>query len=88
MRQPAIVEELIRRPFKPFRLVLTDGTGVKVRHPELCMLGEHGTAIVSVPSTATAAGLPRYSQYHVIDVTHINRLKRLEPSSQGNGAAN
>ena len=50
MRQPALVEELTRRPFLPFRMVLTDGTGFDVRHPELCMVGEHGTAIVGVPS--------------------------------------
>jgi hypothetical protein len=88
MRQPAIVEELTRRPFQPFRLVLTDGTGFEVRHPELCMLGEHGTAIVGVPSAATAAGLPQYSRYHIIDLTHINRLERLEASAaKGNGAS-
>ena len=88
MRQPALAEELIRRPFQPFRLVLTDGAAFEVRHPELCMLGEHGTAIVGVPSAATAAGLPQYSRYHIVDLTHINRLERLEtPTSQGNGAA-
>jgi len=87
MRQPALAEELARRPFRPFRIVLSDGTGFEVRHPELCMLGEHGTALVGVPSAATIAGLPQYSQYHVIDLTHINRVERLEPStSEGNGA--
>jgi hypothetical protein len=86
MRQPALAEELTRHPFRPFRVVLSDGTGYEVRHPELCMLGEHGTAIIGVPAAA-ATGLPQYSRYFVIDTSHINRLEPLDLSAaSGNGA--
>ena len=88
MRQPVLAEELTRRPFEPFRIVLTDGTGYEVRHPELCMLGELGTAIIGVPSSGSVAGLPKYSRYYLVDVSHINRVERLGlPIPPGNGAA-
>lgn len=27
------------RPFRPFRIHLTDGASYEVRHPEMCLLG-------------------------------------------------
>ncbi len=77
---------LRERPFRPFRLVLTEGTIYEVRHPELFMLGNRSVVI----------GLPRhptetvYDRTTMVNLFHIVRLERLEvpttPGQSGNGA--
>jgi hypothetical protein len=39
MRPKDLIDHLRRRPFRRFRLVLTDGRAFEVRHPELAMVG-------------------------------------------------
>ena len=40
-----LAQALHRQPFKPFRLVLTDGERYEIRHPELFMLGKRSAVI-------------------------------------------
>ena len=38
MRSSEIEKQLHRRPFVPFRLCMSDGSGFDVRHPEMLMV--------------------------------------------------
>ncbi len=48
MRSKDLLDHLHRRPFRRFRLVLTDGRSFEVRHPELAMVGSSTVAIALV----------------------------------------
>jgi hypothetical protein len=48
MRPKDLLEHLRRRPFRRFRLVLTDGRAFEVRHPELAMVGRSTVSIALV----------------------------------------
>jgi hypothetical protein len=85
MRLQELREAVGRRPFVPFRVVMTDGANVEVRHPELCMLGEHGSAIIGVPSAGSTE--PLYNRHVIVDISHIVRLEPQPTSVSGNGSA-
>jgi hypothetical protein len=86
MSHEDLFNHLRERPFRPFRLVLTEGTVYEVRHPELFMLGNRSVVI----------GLPRhptettYERTTMVDLFHIVRLEPLEAPTasgpSGNGA--
>ncbi len=48
MRSKDLVEHLPRRPFRRFRMVLTDGRMFEIRHPELAIVGGSTVAIALV----------------------------------------
>jgi hypothetical protein len=48
MRSDDLLESLRRRPFRRFRLVLTDGRAFEVRHPELAIVGRSTVTIALV----------------------------------------
>ena len=48
MSASELKDRLQRRPFEPFRLVLSSGDAFDVRHPEMALLGKGGI-YVSVP---------------------------------------
>jgi hypothetical protein len=48
MRPQDVLQVLRMRPFEPFRLCLSDGTSVEVRHPGLAIV-EQSKVIVGVP---------------------------------------
>ncbi len=62
-----------RRPFKPFRIHMSDGSCLDVRHPELAMLMSD-RMVIGVPS-ATQAGFVDELQY--CSIMHITRLEEL-----------
>ena len=74
-------EELERhlRPFVPFRIQLSTGETIDVRHPELVMVGKR-SAIVGISNEPT----PRYDRAVTIALLHIVRLDEL---SAGTGTS-
>jgi hypothetical protein len=67
-------DTLRQQPFEPFRLVMTDGTGYDIRHPDLLWVGRR-TAMVGL------AGHPAQTLYEravKIDLLHVIRLEPLE----------
>ncbi len=61
-----LFRQIMTRPFKPFRIVLSDGTGHDVTHPELLQVGTRTT-------TLTALGVEDIK----IDNLHITQLQPL-----------
>jgi hypothetical protein len=76
-------QTLRQQPFVPFRLILTDGVGYDIRHPDLMMVGKH-SAMVGFTSNP---GQTFYERSVKVDLAHISRLEPLEaiPPSGSNG---
>jgi hypothetical protein len=73
------LQEVIRAvPFRPFALVVADGSQVVVHHPEWIAYGGGRTAIVLEPDDRT----------HFIDVMLVTRLELDPPVPAGSIAPN
>jgi hypothetical protein len=74
-----------KRPFEPFRIVLTEGSAYDIRHPDLVMPGRR-SAIIGLPRPDDPERL--YERYVTVDLLHIVRMEALEPAiTPGNGAS-
>ncbi|HWG41451.1 MAG TPA: hypothetical protein VN688_01605 [Gemmataceae bacterium] len=81
MQQEDVEKKVRQRPFKPFRLYLTDGSTYEVRHPELIMLGRRYLVlgIAADPSQTV------FDQSVDIDLFHIVRMDYVETPAAANG---
>lgn len=73
------------RPFRPFRLCITDGATYDVRHPELCVVGARSVFIGMPPAGQPDAGY--YDHFAIVDLIHITRLEPIPapaPDAQQN----
>ncbi len=76
---------LRQQPFEPFRLVMTDGAGYEIRHPDLLLVGQRS-------ATVGLTGDPTQTYYErtvKVDLLHVIRLEPLEakPPASKNGPA-
>jgi hypothetical protein len=78
-------DALKQQPFEPFRIVMTDGQGYDIRHPDLLMVGLR-TATVGLPGQP---GQPVFERDVKVDLLHIIRIEppQVAASPSGNGAA-
>src|SRR6266849_1548404 len=76
---------LQRRPYEPFRLVMTDGIGYDILHPELLMVGQR-SAVVGLTGEP---GQMFYERTVKVDLLHVIRLEPLQnaPPASKNGPA-
>jgi hypothetical protein len=82
---PEELREMLRRqPFEPFRLIMTDGVGFDIRHPDLLWIGLR-TAMVGLTGDP---GQTYFERSVKIDLLHIIRVEPLPviASPPGNGA--
>jgi len=71
---PDDIEALVRkRPFVPFRILLSTGETYDVHHPELVMVGKR-SALIGITSDPT----PRYDRFATISLLHVVRLEPLD----------
>ena len=56
MRPEDILELVRARPFRPFRIRMSDGQQFEVRHPELAMVGR-SQVIVGIPAERGPEGM-------------------------------
>jgi hypothetical protein len=82
------LEDLLKavrtRPFIPFRLLLTHGESLDVRHPEMCMPGARSTVIGLILSSQTQ---PIYDVATIVDLLHIVRLEPIQQAAPSSGSA-
>jgi hypothetical protein len=79
---PEDVEKKIRqRPFKPFRILLTDGAEYRVLHPEMVLLGKRSLVV----GLASDAQQTLYDRTVDVDLLHIARMDYLETPTTTNG---
>ena len=70
-------DALKRQPFQPFRLVMTDGIGYEIRHPDLLWVGQR-TAQVGLTGEPSQTFYER--SIHV-DLLHIIRMEPLQETA-------
>ena len=75
MRPEDIRQFLLRRPFQPFRLTLTDGRTYDIRHPELAMVGR-STVAIGVPAPEESE--PVYDRLVTVSLLHIMQAEPCE----------
>lgn len=77
-------DALRQQPFEPFRLVLTDGVGYEIPHPDLLLIGLR-SATVGLTGTQ---GQTFYERTVKVDLLHVVRIEPIQsPSSaSANGA--
>jgi hypothetical protein len=82
MRREQLEHVVRAQPFRPFRIVLTNGRVHEIRHPEFFMLVP-GTVIVGHPD-AGEGGAP----FTIVDLSHIAEAQPIggPPPGGGNGA--
>jgi hypothetical protein len=72
---PEELQELLRRkPFEPFRVVMTDGEGYEIPHPDLLWVGQW-TAFVGLTGEP---GKTFFERSVKVDLDHIIRVEPLE----------
>jgi len=78
-----IRRELQRRPFKPFRLHMSDGTSYMVKHQDNCILGR---SFLVIPIYSPGQEFP--TSYDPLSILHATRLETLEfPEISDSGGA-
>lgn len=76
MRPEEIKKFLERRPFVPFRLLLTSGERVEVRHPETVLVARSHIAVALRPRNGIAEYVVWYSLIHIVKVSPLSRTRR------------
>lgn len=68
------------RPFRPFRLTLTDGRTMDIHHPELVIVGQ-STAAIGIPSPRYAE--PVSDRLVEVSLLHVMQLEHLPEANAG-----
>jgi hypothetical protein len=79
--------ELRRRPFRSFRIFMSDGTTYEVPHPDLVWVTS-GSAMIGFPSGSVGGAPAAPERYDVVSLGLIVRLELSEapaPPGQGDG---
>ncbi len=72
---PEELRDILRQqPFQPFRLVMTDGTGFEIRHPDLLWVGRRSAQV----GLTGDPGQTFYERAVRIDLLHVIRVEPLE----------
>jgi len=83
MSPKALLERVRQRPFKPFRLIVTEGASYEVRHPELLVVG-HREVFIGLPALQTDE---LFDTSVLVDLLHVVRLEPLPVPGSAQGAA-
>jgi hypothetical protein len=75
-------DSLQERPFRPFRLMLSDGTGYDIRHPELLWVGQN-SAYVGLTGSASQTFFERSVKLSLHHITQIVPIDELTPPAVG-----
>ena len=82
---PEELRDIVRQqPFEPFRLVMADGAGFEIRHPDLIWIGLN-SAMVGLTGDA---GQTFYERAVRVDLWHVIRVEPLvaAPNRHQNGS--
>ncbi len=71
-------ELLAKRPFQPFRLVMSSGQTYEVRHPEMAMLTRTD---ILVGAGEMDEGVP--AEFRICSLLHVATIEPLSPATTG-----
>ena len=80
----AIKKRLAKRPFEPFRLHITGGDAVEVRHPEMAIVTRYSVVVGHGAYEGVADYVLEYSLIHIGKIEPVNGRQR--PSGNGRDA--
>jgi hypothetical protein len=83
MRPEDIVELLKEKPFRPFRIYLSDGTVYEIRHAELVKVGR-SKAMIYFPKVDEPHAV--FERYISVSLLHITRLEPVPPPAEAASA--
>lgn len=78
----AIKKRLDHRPFKPFRLEITNGEYVDVRHPEMAILTRPSVVVGHGGRSGVADYVLEYSLIHILKIEPGNVPVRSRPNGR------
>ena len=80
MRREQLIEALQVRPFRPFRLYVSDGGTLDVRHPEMLMV-KHRSAVIGLLENGNNGNqeevYPRIERSTEVDLAQVTRIEEL-----------
>ena len=80
---PEDLRELLRKQlFEPFRLVMTDGVGLDIRHPDLLWVGRR----IAMVGLTGEPGQTFFERAVQVDLLHVIRIEPLLPAPQSQSA--
>jgi hypothetical protein len=82
MAPEELLTALRERPFQPFRISLTDGRTLDVRHPEMVLPGRR-SAVIGLPASGETE--PLYDHRVTVDLIHIVSLEPIQAPTKPNG---
>lgn len=85
MREEDLLKLLQEKPFRPLRIVLTDGSSHEIRHPEFAWV-TRSTVLVGLP--ASALPVPAIDDYVTIALLHIVKAEFLSSATSSQPASN
>lgn len=71
-----------KQPFEPFRLVMTDGIGYEIRHPDLLLVGKRSTT-VGLTGDPGETFYERTVKVDLLDVIRLEPLTTTTTNGQG-----
>jgi hypothetical protein len=83
VRPDDIVEMLKEKPFRPFRIFLSDGTVYEIRHAELVKVGR-SKAMIFFPAVDEPHAV--FERYIAVSLLHITRLEPVPPPAEAASA--
>ena len=88
MRATMIRTRLRERPFRPFRIRLTDGTAHEIRHPEGAFVTNHDVVVGLRPADDRPGDYEDcavVALLHVIQIDPVSTLPEVSSSTSENG---
>ncbi|MGZ3301130.1 MAG: hypothetical protein ACXWO3_09635 [Isosphaeraceae bacterium] len=80
---PEDLRDLLRKqPFEPFRLVMTDGVGLDIRHSDLLWVGRR----IAMVGLTGEPGQTFFERAVQVDLLHVIRIEPLQPAPQSQSA--
>jgi hypothetical protein len=79
MRPEDVLEFLRRRPFRPFRLTLTDGRTYDVMHPELAIVRRNSVEVGLARQADPENIAERLISVNLLDIMEINAVESPKP---------
>jgi hypothetical protein len=80
MRRDEVVQKLRAKPFRPFRVYVSDGGVFDIRHPEMLMVTRHSAVIGMLGNGGAGAAddsYPEIERYTDVDLLHLTRMEQL-----------
>lgn len=71
MRTEELLNHLRRQPFRRFRVVLTDGRALEVRHPELAIIGRSTVSIALANPRGPESAHDRLATFPLAEILRI-----------------